>query len=89
MKTKYKYIHFVERAVALPRIEAQMFASPHQVWLCKNKTTTLAQVYYYEHWHQYVAAFNKDAVFSADCLKDMQDFLNQINTKEDENGTDR
>jgi len=36
-------------------------------------------VYYYKDWTQYVANFAKNAVFSADCLADIQDFLNQLN----------
>ena len=68
MKTKYKYIHFSQSEFS------------GDVWICKDAIRTpLAWVYYYKDWTQYVANFAKNAVFSADCLADIQDFLNQLN----------
>lgn len=71
MKTKYKYIHFVEAA---------MYASPETVWLCKNNKSgaTLAQLYYYPQWRQYVASYNKNAVFNESCQRDIADFTRQL-----------
>ena len=75
MKTKYKYIHFENK----PEFDAFM---GQPVYACKNNRygDQLAQIYFYAPWKQYVADFSKTVVFSADCLADIQDFLNQVNT---------
>jgi hypothetical protein len=46
-------------------------------WVCRNKQhgDYLGHVSYYPRWHQYVFQADPDAVFSADCLADVQHFL--------------
>jgi hypothetical protein len=73
MKTDYKHIYFEKSAVV----------SIPQVWLCKNKKSkaTLAQLYCYQPWRQYVFAPLRNAVFNDSCLKDIINFLEQLNKK--------
>lgn len=68
MKTRYGYIHFEQKTD---------WVSPRQVWLCRNNRSkgVLAQLHWDEDWKQYVAVFNKNAIFSADCLKDIAEFM--------------
>jgi hypothetical protein len=80
MKAKYKYIHF-EQA------KSSLVDKP--VFYCRNNKSNsiLAGCLYDNKWKQYVVKFNQNAIFSSDCLKDIADFLKQLNksTKIDKN----
>ena len=72
MKTKYKYIHFVEVTVSGKTKEWDCRANSNNDWL--------AGVAWYPQWKKYcVMASNEYAVFSADCLRDMADLLEKVN----------
>jgi len=73
MKTKYKHIHFEHQT------ECDALTDK-PVYVCRNNRSggALAQLGWYAPWKQYVAEFNKTAVFSADCLKDIADFMAQF-----------
>jgi len=65
MKTKYKYIHFDELL-------------DYGYYCYNNKTDEdLGPVMYYSPWRQWV--FGKDPVFNSSCLRDIADFLEQLN----------
>lgn len=71
MKTKYRFIEFV----------------PHEVWgdtwTCQNRKSgdVLGHVRYYPQWRQYVSQLYPSAVFNNSCLRDIADFLDQLNAE--------
>lgn len=72
-KTVYRFIKFVE-------IDA-LRVSGRQAWYCLNKKseTRLGEVGYYPTWRQYVfVAASRVIVFSADCLRDIAHFMEQL-----------
>jgi len=70
MRTKYKYIEFVPTVL-----------DGH--WNCLNRRgkETLGSVSFYQQWKQYI--FEPEelncCVFSSDCLRDIAEFLDQLN----------
>ena len=75
LKTEYKYIRFEERIKGL-RISGQGFA-----WFCINKKieVILGKVVYFDKWETFVFQPSMGTEFSTDCLKDITDFLEQLN----------
>jgi len=75
MKTEYKYIKFTFNDKD----------APLKGGFCINKRskTTLGFWDYYAPWKQYVIEFLEDCVFNTTCLKDIVDFLGQLNKAED------
>jgi hypothetical protein len=73
MKTKYKYIEF---------IQAEDFKGK-QRWTCQNRElgNALADIFYYKLWKEYVSNFNPNSIFNNSCLRDIADFLDQLNNK--------
>ena len=69
MKTKYKHIHFEEMAL-----------KPNSIWYCRNNKTTaiLGSAEFYKSWKKWVFSSRQDAVFDASCLRDIADFLEQL-----------
>lgn len=69
MNTRYKFIHFEPSG-----------RTPRPVWSCINNRAgdVLAHLYWYQPWRQYVMQADPDAVFSADCLADIQHFIGQL-----------
>lgn len=69
MKSRYKYIHF------------ENVLKGH--WYCYNNKTDddLGCATYYEPWKQWVIDFTdaQDCVFNNQCLRDIADFLDQLN----------
>lgn len=80
MKTTYKYIEFVEVAQK-PKTKA---------WTCHNRRSGVALGYieWYASWRQYVYTDYGPglAVYSASCLRDIADFLEQVNKEHKERG---
>lgn len=74
MKLKYTYIHFEEY--------------PDDEWVCWNNNCKdiLGQVRYYSRWRQYVIEFEEVCVFNSRCLRDVADFLEQLNKGRVEKG---
>ena len=70
MKTKYKHIQFEKAPPGLGWI-----------WSCYNNKTNelLGDIDYYKSWRQYVIEFQSGCVFNNQCLRDIADFLDQIN----------
>ena len=72
MKTEYKYIKF----------DCLEEKAKTQVWCCSNKRSNflLGLVMWYAAWRQYIFIPNTriEAVFSADCLNDIADFIGQL-----------
>lgn len=72
MKTKYKYIEFVQTTL-------------HGFWNCLNikSRAELGSVSYYKAWGQYVFEPYElgDVIFSSDCLRDVAHFLDQLNKR--------
>jgi len=77
MKTKYKYIEFVRTVL-------------NDCWNCLNKKSgdELGSVFYYKPWKQFVFEFNElgDCVFNSSCLRDVADFLDQLNKQKKATG---
>lgn len=75
LKTEYKFIRFVQ------------FKS--QRWYCENKKhgDLLGGVVFCSQWNQYTFAPPSGTEFSADCLRDIADFLEQLNKEKKENST--
>ena len=72
MKTKYKFVHF----------EALPAGTHRQKWACLNDRTNdiLGVIEYYPYWEQYVIDFKEGCVFNNQCLRDIADFLTQLNS---------
>ncbi len=70
MKTRYKYIHFVD--------SLDSDKNPH--YICYNNKTdaVLGWVEYCQPWKQYTFEGKKDCVFNASCLTDILDFMKQL-----------
>lgn len=66
MKTEYKHIHFVNKK---------------KLWICRNNKTDsdLGCIWFYETWKRYTIIFDEKAIFDAGCLRDISDFLDQLN----------
>ena len=69
LKLKYKFIYFSKM-------------SPKK-WHCHNVKSEmlLGKVVLYEPWNQFVIEFVPGAIFNNQCLKDIANFLTQINNK--------
>jgi len=67
MKTQFRFIEFVSHS-AFP-----------EVWVCRNKRDKgiLGGVEWYPQWKQFTFSASESSVFSADCLRDIADFLDQ------------
>jgi hypothetical protein len=74
MKTKYRYIHFIDCSLVFKKKKTQ-------TWLCKNNSSNniLGEIKWYSNWRQYCIFFEPTAVFNSTCLLDIADFLNQLN----------
>lgn len=70
MKTKYKFIEFVQCSDAWG-----------VMWGIVNRKSknNLGYVEYSNQWKQHVVEFNEDAIFNNSCLRDIADFLDQLN----------
>ena len=65
MKTHYKYIQFSQYG---------------QEWLCiNNKTLLLGHVVFVSKWREWEFCPEPDCGFSIDCVRDIADFLGQLN----------
>lgn len=74
MKTKYRYINFEQDTM------------DPQEWVLRNSRSKdiLGFVSYYKPWKQYVIEFpHSDDVFNNQCLKDIADFLEQLNKSQE------
>jgi len=72
MKSKYKYIHF---------IETDELVNGRKVWECKNNRTKaiLAKLFYYKQWKQYCfTQYEQGVIFNDGCLADTIDFIKQL-----------
>jgi len=70
-QVRYQHINFIE-------IESKAKTS---VWSCRNNRSNieLGQVQWYGPWRQYCFyTYGHDVVFNAGCLKDIQNFLNNL-----------
>ena len=91
MKTKYKFIHFVDTTVLLDEAQKKQVGGK-SMFECRNNKSfqTLGGVAYYPQWRQFVFyAASKDCVFNNSCLADIQDFLNQCNKGDSPKGEPR
>lgn len=68
MKVRHKYIHFEESCSA-------------GFWSClSNKDNfELGRISWYPAWRQYEIHFDPNAVFNNSCMRDIADFLEQLN----------
>ena len=75
MKTRYKFIHFKKFGI-------------RGEWACLNNKTkdVMGVVGFYKFWKQYTIDFHEQCVFNNQCLRDIADFLDQLNKerKQDE-----
>ena len=71
MKTRYKFIHFEQDG-------NNYDGKP--VWFCHNNRSghQIAALIWYKPWRQWVMQGQDDAVFSSDCLEDIQHFIGQL-----------
>ncbi len=71
MKTEYKYIAFVDCRVGMPTRTG--------VWICKNLSSgfPIGEVKWNGGWRQYCFYPGPNTLYSAGCLKDVQDFIAQ------------
>ena len=69
LRTKYKHIRF----------ESYMDSMTHWHCVANNGGAFLGSVEYYKPWKRFVFyASTVSCVFSADCLRDIADFLEQL-----------
>ncbi len=74
MKTKYKWIRFEE--LPNPRKKTTK-------WKCINTSDEeLGEVYWLNHWRQYVYYSTGWNEYNNGCLTDIADFLTQLNKKQ-------
>lgn len=68
MKTRYKYIHFVQKSV---------------IWYCLNNKTDdiLGVISHFREWRKWIFEAGRGTIYSADCLLDIADFIGQLNDK--------
>ena len=68
MRTKFKYIHFVEQP------------DEPNIWDCRNTKhgDDLGVVFYYHPWKIFGFIPEGRPVFSADCLRDIAEFMEQL-----------
>lgn len=66
MKTKYKFIHFVQLM--------------DDYWIVRNNKSNddLGNIEYYHPWKQYVLSTIHGIVFNKTCLKDIIHFMGQL-----------
>jgi hypothetical protein len=73
VKTRYQYIHF----------EVKRELTKIKIWSCRNNSTRseLGEVKWYAPWKQYCFYHRVGipSVFSADCLRDVADFIERLN----------
>jgi len=76
MKTDYKYIYFKLHPTQDEKRKTK-------IWICCNKSSdiVLAEIKWYPPWRQYCLSPESYMVFNDGCLKDIIDFLNQLNNK--------
>ena len=83
MKTRYKFIHFNPVAGGYGKD-----------WVCRNNKTDdlLGYIEFYERWKQFVISFIDNTIFNNQCLRDIAEFLDQLNseykTTKDTKGTE-
>jgi hypothetical protein len=73
MKTRYRYIHFVE---------TEELVNNKKVWNCLNNKSKdiLAKIFYYSPWKEYCCTqADSGIVFNDGCLADIIDFIRQLN----------
>jgi hypothetical protein len=78
MKTRYRYIHFVE-----PEPE------PDDYWLCmtnSSPTDCLGVIEYFKPWKKWQFAPKVETAFTADCLQDIAHFMGQLQKPDAETG---
>lgn len=83
MKTKYKYIHFVEAEG-----ENKIIAGK-ATYECKNNKTksTLAIIFWYKPWKEYCfTQADSNVIFNDGCLADTIDFIRQLNQQQESEG---
>ena len=76
MKTRYKYIHFIETDEVI---------HDKKVWECRNNKTDaiLSKIFYYKTWKQYCfTQWEQGTVFNDGCLSDTIDFIKQLKERE-------
>jgi hypothetical protein len=71
MKTRYEYLVFEKAAQQPPKTSA---------WECKNihSGTVLGEVKWYSGWRQYCYFPIIQAIYSAGCLRDIDNFMGQL-----------
>ena len=74
LKTRYKFIHFCK---ALP-VHTSLI-----LWVCHNNRDkhVLGIIEFYKPWKQHIIDFRGDNVFNNQCLRDIADFLEQLNRR--------
>ena len=82
LKTKFKYIHFtkMEDMQAGP----VTLTTATETWVCSNNKTrgTLCFINWYVGWKQWVVGeVCPGSIFSADCLRDIAEFMAQLEGK--------
>jgi len=75
---KYKYIEFLKVGTSASGKTSR--------WICQNINSgdDLGEVVWYGSWRQYCFLPDEGAIFSADCLADIQDFLSKAKQLHDE-----
>ena len=73
MKTRFKFIKF-----------DQAPTSDGMQWFCDNNKSgdNIGVAVYYEPWRQWVFEAVDTAVFSADCLRDIAEFMEGLNSNQ-------
>jgi hypothetical protein len=77
MKTKYNYIHFT--CIGDTKKTTR--------WSINNNCTDafLGEIKWYSAWRTYCFFTASDTVFNVDCLEDIQNFINQLQTNRKKN----
>jgi len=71
MKTKYKYIEFFKQ---------ESWMQPGYIWRCNNhKMAFLGEVTYCVEWKEWEFCPTPNKGFTIVCLRDIADFLDQLN----------
>lgn len=72
MKTKYKFIEF-----------SHLETKEEDIWICTNNKSKdkLGYCEYYKRWKEWQFFLEDMTAFTVECLRDIADFLDQLNKK--------
>jgi hypothetical protein len=61
-------------------VDGEQFSGKPIYWVTNLKSgPAIGQIFWYAAWRRWTARFDPDSVWSADCLRDVASYLEQLN----------